>query len=130
MSDIHLADEAMAERLDHGYDETKPLAELGIDDMRRAAEFRGGKCLSDSMVNGDMRTKLQWECAFGHRFEASPTLVLLGGHWCDECMPAPWRYDEQAAHNPFLAQVWGKMHPLREGEKPMSYGTAMPEDYR
>ena len=130
MRDIDLADEVSAERLDHGYDEAKPLAELDIEDMRRAAEFRGGRCLSTTMTRGDMATKLEWECAFGHRFEASPTLVLLGGHWCDECMPAPWRYDEEAKRNPFLAQVWHKMHPLRDGEKPITYGTATPEDYK
>lgn len=130
MRDINLADEAEAERLDHGYDESKPLAELDIEDMRQAAAFRGGKCLSESMTKGDLTTKLEWECAFGHRFMASPTLVLLGGHWCEECMPAPWRFDEEAARNPFLAQVWTKMHPLHDGEEPMTYGTATPEDYR
>lgn len=130
MRDIRLADAGDAERLSHGYDETKPLAELDIEDMRGAAEFRGGRCRSESMVKGDMATKLEWECAHGHRFEASPALILLGGHWCEECMPAPWRYDEEAKHNPFLAQVWHKMHPLREGDKPMTYGTATPEDYK
>lgn len=128
MSDINLAGEAEAERLSHGYDETKPLAELDIEDMRQAAAFRGGKCLSDSMIKGDLATKLEWECAFGHRFEASPALVLLGGHWCEDCMPAPWNFDEQAKHNPFLAQVWNKMRP--DGDGGQTYGTATPEDYK
>ena len=126
MSDIRLTGMAEAERLSHGYDESKPLSELDIEDMRQAAEFRGGKCLSDSMIKGDLATKLEWECAFGHRFEASPTLVLLGGHWCEECMPAPWRFDEQAKCNPFFAQVWNKMRP--EGDGGQVYGTATPED--
>ena len=130
MSDIHLTNEAEAERLNHGYDESKPLSELDIEDMHSAAEFRGGKCLSQSMTKGDLSTKLEWECAFGHRFEASPALILLGGHWCEECMPSPWRYDEQAERNPFLAQVWNKMHPLHDHERPMHYGTATPEDYK
>lgn len=130
MRNIDLASEAEAERLDHGYDETKPLAELDIEDMHRAAAFRGGRCLSDSMISGDLRTKLVWECAHGHRFEASPTLILLGGHWCEECMPAPWRYDDEAKLNPFLAQVWNRMHPMSADDKPMTYGTATPEDYR
>ena len=128
MSDIHLADMESAERLSHGYDESKPLAELDIKDMCEAAAFRGGKCLSESMVKGDLATKLEWECAFGHRFSASPALILLGGHWCDECMPAPWHFDEEAKRNPFLAQVWNKMRP--EGDGGQSYGTATPEDYR
>ena len=127
MSDIRLTGMAEAERLSHGYDESKPLSELDIEDMRQAAEFRGGKCLSESMVKGDLATKLEWECAFGHHFWASPTLVLLGGHWCEECMPAPWTFDEQAKRNPFLAQVWNKMRP--EGDGGQVYGTATPEDF-
>ena len=35
-------------RLNHGYDETKPKSELDIEDMKQAAEFRGGKCLSEN----------------------------------------------------------------------------------
>ena len=130
MSDIHLTNEAEAERLNHGYDESKPLSELDIEDMHSAAEFRGGKCLSKSMTKGDLRTKLRWECAQGHRFEASPALILLGGHWCEECMPSPWSYDEEAERNPFFAQVWNKMHPLHDNQEPMTYGTATPEDYK
>ena len=129
MRNINLVGEAEAERLNHGYDESKPLAELDIEDMRQAASFRGGKCLSETMTKGDLATKLEWECAFGHRFSASPALVLLGGHWCDECMPAPWRFDEEAERNPFLAQVWNRMHPSKSGPHE-SYGTATPEDYK
>jgi nucleoside-diphosphate-sugar epimerase len=100
----------VAVHIDHGYDESKSLSELGIEDMRRAAEFRGGKCLSESMIAGDMATPLDWECQFGHRFAASPALVLQGGHWCPECLPAPWNYDAIAAGNPFFAQVWHPLH--------------------
>jgi nucleoside-diphosphate-sugar epimerase len=101
-------------RLNHGYDESKPKAELEITDMKQVAEFRGGKCLSQKMNKGDLETKLQWECAFGHQFEASPTLVLLGGHWCPDCLPTPWNYDEEAKHNPFFAQVWKPLHDKNE----------------
>jgi hypothetical protein len=100
--------------IDHGYDESKPLGELDIDDMKKAAEFRGGKCLSETMQKGDMATKLQWECQFGHRFWMSPALVLQGGHWCPECLPPPWNYDKIAAGNPFFAQVWHPLHGREE----------------
>lgn len=96
--------------LNHGYDETKPKSELDIEDMRQAAEFRGGKCLSASMTKGDLSTPLEWECQFGHRFKASPNLILMGGHWCPECLPMPWNYDEIAQGNPFFAQVWYASH--------------------
>ena len=129
MRDINLAGEAEAERLSHGYDESKPLATLGIEDMCSAAKFRGGECLSQSMTTGDMRTPLEWCCGCGHTFKATPTLVLLGGHWCDKCMPAPWRYDEVAEKSEFLAQVWHRMHPNTEGENRV-YGEKNPSNFR
>ncbi len=100
--------------LDHGYNECKPKSELDIEDMKEAASFRGGDCLSETMIKGDLKTKLKWKCAFDHIFEASPTLVLLGGHWCSECAPSPWNYDEIAKKNPFIAQVWYSNHEKDE----------------
>lgn len=97
-------------KLPHGYDETKPLSSLTIDDMNEAAAFRGGKCLSTEMRPGDLYTPLEWECAFGHRFSASPATVLLGGHWCDDCLSSPSSYPDEAARNPFMAQAWLSTH--------------------
>lgn len=99
--------------LDHGYDETKDFHLLKISDMKKAAEFRGGKCLS-SKLGKDMYTPIKWRCAHGHEFEMSPNLVLKGGHWCPECLPMPWNYDEIAKHNPFFAQVWYSHHDKDE----------------
>jgi nucleoside-diphosphate-sugar epimerase len=96
------------ERLNHGYNETKPEGELNLADMQKAAQFRGGECLAENMKTGDLRSKLPWRCAFGHEFTASPYLVLKTGHWCPECMPPPWNYDQIAKYNPFFAQVWDK----------------------
>lgn len=95
-------------RLNHGYDETKSLEELNIEDMRQAAGFRGGKCISGNMPQGDIDTPLEWECGFGHRFRMTPRSVILGGHWCGECMPAPWRYEEEAKLNKFISQVMNR----------------------
>ena len=97
-------------RLHHGYDETKPQHELDLSDMQQAAEFRGGRCLSTRMTTGDVRSQLSWQCAFEHTFQASPTLVLLAGHWCPHCLPAPWNYDAIAQRDPFFAQVWYAHH--------------------
>lgn len=96
--------------IDHGYDESKPESELDIDDMRKAAEFRGGKLLSTKMIKGDWTTQLEFECAFGHKFKASPRLVLEGGHWCDECERKSWNYGNRAKVDPFFAQVWKPLH--------------------
>lgn len=94
--------------LRHGYDESKDPSTLDIDDMKGAAAFRGGKCLTGEMKPGDLDTPLEWKCAFGHRFTATPRTVLKGGHWCPDCLPSlttPWRLREEAEVNPFLAQV-------------------------
>ena len=109
--------------LDHGYDEAKPQAEFTIKDMQDAAVFRGGKCLSKDMVTGDWDTPLKWQAANGEEFEASPRLILLGGHWAPSDMPLPykgiegerpWHWDEVAKHNPFFAQIWTPLHDKRE----------------
>lgn len=93
--------------LDHGYDESKPDSELGIEDMQSAAKFRGGKCLSTSMEKGDLYTKLEWECHDGHKFWSSPYTVLKAGYWCpDCCQPTPWKWGKLAQKIPFYAQVW------------------------
>jgi nucleoside-diphosphate-sugar epimerase len=101
-----------AYKLDHGYDETKSLDELNIEDMRKAAEFRGGECRS-SFYKGK-NSKLSWRCAFGHEFEATPMLVLKAGHWCPDCLAPPWNYDEIAKRNPFFAQIYYTNHDKYE----------------
>ena len=98
------------QRLDHGYDENKPLSELALEDMHQAAEFRGGVCLSDQLRSGELHTPLNWECAFGHQFEMTANSVLKGGHWCPECTPPAWNFDRQARYSPFIAQVWRHQH--------------------
>ena len=109
--------------LDHGYDESKSESELTLDDMKKAAEFRGGECLSTKMKKGDWSTQLEFKCAFGHKFKASPRLVLEGGHWCDECERKSWNYGQRAKVDPFFAQVWKPLHEdneIREYPKEVS----------
>ena len=100
--------------IDHGYDETKPENELSLEDVRTAAAFRGGELLSERMITGDWKTKLHFRCAFGHEFEASPRLVLEGGHWCPECERKSWNYGNRAKVDPFFAQVWNPLHDTDE----------------
>lgn len=91
--------------LEHGYDETKKDEELALDDFQKAAHFRGGKCLSEAVEKGDIHTPLKWECAFGHRFEAKPSTILKGGHWCPECESGAGNREAEAKHNRFLSQL-------------------------
>lgn len=109
--------------LNHGYDENKPMSEFTIEDMQQVAAFRGGKCLNTQMVKGDWDTPLQWQCAQGHIFTATPRLILLGGHWCPDCFPnpykdepnaRPWAWDKESKRNPFFAQLWAPLHDKDE----------------
>ena len=54
--------------------------------MHALAEVRGGHCLSDHYVNG--KTHLEWECAKGHRWRATPDNVILRSSWCSICSQA------------------------------------------
>ena len=58
------------------------LAPLTIEEMHKIAAGRGGKCLSTKYVNA--HTKIKWECAEGHTWEATPGDVK-SGTWCGIC---------------------------------------------
>lgn len=96
--------------LNHGYDESLPVHELSLQDMKEVASFRGGCCLSKDMRKGDLYTPLKWQCHKGHEFCATPYLILKAGHWCPKCENEAWDYPERAKHNPFFAQVWSPLH--------------------
>ncbi|HOX47515.1 MAG TPA: hypothetical protein PK668_28230 [Myxococcota bacterium] len=55
---------------------------LGIEAMRALAKARGGRCLSKIYRN--MNTKLRWQCARGHTWEAVPANIK-NGSWCPAC---------------------------------------------
>ena len=57
-----------------------------MEDMKNAARFKGGECLSEEMVAGDLFTPLKWRCSCSNVFEMTPNAVLKGGHWCPECL--------------------------------------------
>lgn len=103
-------------KIDHGYDESKDKKLLNLDDMKKAAKFRGGECLSIEMKTGDWKTKLKFKCAFGHEFYASPKLVLEGGHWCDTCEDESWNQKQRAKVDKFFAQVYDPLHEPDEKE--------------
>ncbi len=99
--------------LDHGYDESKPLKELTLEDLNEAAAFRGGKCLA-SKYDGEPYSQLIWKCGNGHEFTLTPFTVLKGGYWCPHCCePKPWKYGA-IAHIPFYKQVYFDSHDETE----------------
>ena len=79
--------------------------------------------MSESMETGNWSNKLKFQCAFGHTFEASPRLILEGGHWCAECERKSWDYGKRAKVDRFFAQVWNPLHEedeIREYPKAVS----------
>jgi nucleoside-diphosphate-sugar epimerase len=115
----HFGDWDRVVHISRGYDEDKAEDSLSIGDLKEAAKYRGGECLSQDMQTGDWSGSLSFRCAFGHQFEASPRLVLEGGHWCPVCERESWNYYERAKRDPFFAQVWTPLHPA--SEKPWTY---------
>lgn len=95
--------------LKHGYDEEKGIENLQLEDLKKAAAFRGGECLAKE-TPADIYTPIPWKCADGHEFMMSVNAVLQGGHWCPECLSHEWRYGDIAKKNPFYAQVWTPLH--------------------
>ena len=70
--------------LDHGYDESKPVEELTLDDLKKAAEFRGGHWCPEEFPTDCEGKKFYWD------------------------------YDYEASINPFFAQVWYPLHDKSE----------------
>jgi len=50
--------------------------------MQKLAESRSGRCISTEYIN--QKTKLEWECAKGHRWYAASNHIMEG-HWCPKC---------------------------------------------
>jgi hypothetical protein len=65
---------------------------LTLEQFHSLAVRQGGKCLSERYINKD--TRLRWECALGHQWEASPGKVKRGS-WCAKCANlrrrSPWK---------------------------------------
>jgi len=53
-----------------------------IEDMKKLAERKGGKCLSRVYTN--CNKKLIWQCADGHKWKAKQPKIRRGG-WCPYC---------------------------------------------
>jgi hypothetical protein len=60
-----------------------PRKKKTIEEMQALAASRDGRCLSASYTNCD--TPLEWECALGHRWMATPRHIEHHRSWCPEC---------------------------------------------
>jgi hypothetical protein len=66
-----------------GHKTTGEKLKYSIDDMRKIAIKRGGKCLSAQYK--DNKTKLEWECKFGHKWFSSTASIKCKNTWCPLC---------------------------------------------
>lgn len=57
-------------------------ARLTIEKMHEVASSKGGVCLSSKYI--DNKTKLLWQCKFGHVWKALPSSVKHSS-WCPRC---------------------------------------------
>ncbi len=55
---------------------------LDLQTLQRAAEAKGGTCLSDAYVS--TTSDYQWQCAKGHIWKAQYA-AIRNGHWCQRC---------------------------------------------
>jgi citrate lyase synthetase len=56
---------------------------ITIEECRRVAEEKGGRCLSN-IVN-KVKDKLQWECSMKHVWSARVDAIKCMGRWCPIC---------------------------------------------
>jgi len=85
-----------------------------IEHMQELAASRGGQCLSEEFI--DLKTRLRWRCGFGHEWEATP-LLHQAGHWCPQCAPPPWKWDDLAKVDPLLAEYYYTNHSRDECQR-------------
>ena len=78
---------------------------LELSLMHKIAKSRGGKCLSKEYVNAN--SKLEWECAYGHRWKATPGKVHKGYSWCNECSSSI----SERICRAYFQQLFGKKFP-------------------
>jgi len=55
---------------------------LSIKKTHLYAKKRGGSCITTNYVNTN--SKLQWECAKGHKWSAT-SVIIKNGTWCQVC---------------------------------------------
>lgn len=78
---------------------------VDLSGIHAFAESRGGKCGAQSFDHPSH--KLEWTCGEGHRFEASPKLLMGAGYWCPTCAPSVedtsgWDFRARSARDPLL----------------------------
>jgi hypothetical protein len=77
-----------------------------LEELRKIAEARGGKLLSETYTNVD--ATYDFECSLGHEFSNTFKHVESGGQWCPTCNK-PTKSEEIARET--LHQIFGVKFP-------------------
>lgn len=56
-----------------------------FSEIIKYAKSKNGKCLSQPNEYKNGKVKLEWECEFGHTWNANKSNVISKGKWCPEC---------------------------------------------
>ena len=82
-----------------------------LENMHKIAADRGGRCLSDEYRGSS--THLSWECALGHKWDATPRNVRSLGSWCPACCV---HVGEGVTRAAFEEAFPGSLFPQTRGE--------------
>lgn len=79
---------------------------MNLAGLEAFAALRGGTCEASEFADAGQR--LEWTCGRGHRFEASPRLLVGAGYWCPTCAPrveevSGWNHRARSKQDPLLA---------------------------
>lgn len=85
--------------------ERKHLLPDGLERLRELAVQHGGRCLSECFRGAAV--KHQFECANGHRWEATAGALFYSGSWCRRCMYDRRRSSDGLARLHTAAQTRG-----------------------
>jgi hypothetical protein len=107
------------------------LKKKSIQDCHKLAESKGGKCLSTQYINNS--SKLSWECAKGHTWNATWNSTNCEGRWCKECVYAIEEMEGEIwkqipNHNDYLVSNFGRVISMKTGIKKI-YNTTLTGSY-
>jgi len=75
--------EATYNQIEQGYWCPKCYGAISIQDCIDIATAKGGKFLSECYVNN--KTKMLWQCKYGHQWESSLASIKYKNRWCPKC---------------------------------------------
>lgn len=68
-----------------------------LEDCQKAAQERGGKCLSEKYISSDI--SMEWECKNGHRWKTRFDNIINANHWCSKCQMHSIEYCQKVAQD-------------------------------